>query len=420
MVAGSGNTRPRPLWLVVVMGVALALEALGALGWWCWHDTRRQLAATPDIGATRLAESACLALPPAVEHSRRLISGDLRAVSLDLVPGALRQLARHQGRWTPVNPVCFKNQAQACILEDDTRGGRDALDQALARDPTSPYLHRFVAVVLRRSGYPEQFLDHLAQARALTHDSPRTRIELTPEDELRVAHEALQRRVELYPRHRVETLLELAAALRKQGDDEQANAVLAPVRSEPMVRLAQARLFLTRGDTGAALAEVEELATRRRYPRRLRAAAWSLLAQARDLEDDHDAAVAAAATAVRLDPRSPAPFLALAAMAERRGDAETAFEHLSRAWGMALTDVNLLLRVARVAEQAGKPADARMALERAASLASDRPEVGAQLVDFYIRHRDFERATLQLTELLDRFPTNPQLLRMTGRIVDTD
>jgi tetratricopeptide (TPR) repeat protein len=417
MAAGSGSRQPRPLWLVVVMSVALVVEVVAALGWWCWHDARRALAATPDIGATRLAESSWLGLPPAVEHSRRLISGDLRAVSLDLVPDVLRQLARRQGRWTPVNPVSFKNQAQACILEDDTEAGRRALDQALARDPTSPYLHRFLALVLRRSGYPKQSLDHLTEARALTHDSPLTLIELTPEDEVRVAYAALQRRVELYPRRRVETLLELAAAYRSQGDEEQASTVLAPVRSEPRVRLALADLYLSHGDTTAAIAEVEEIAARRRYPRRLRAAAWSLLARARDLEDDPDAAVAAAATAVRLAPGSPAPFLALAAMAERRGDAETALEHLRRALGMAMTDVNLLLRVAAVAEEAGKPADARLALERAASLAPDRPEVGARLVDFYIRHRDFERATTRLTELLDRFPTDPQLLQMTGRII---
>jgi len=76
--------------------------------------------------------------------------------------------------------------------------------------------------------------------------------------------------------------------------------------------------------------------------------------------------------------------------------------------------------VAAVAEQAGKPADARMALERAVRLAPDRPEVGARLVDFYIRNRDFERATTRLTELLERFPTDPQLLQMTGRIIGSE
>ena len=412
-----GAQRGRPLWLTVAVMIAVLIEVVGSIGWWRWAELMRVLTAAPDIGARQIAGDPWLATPSAIEHSRRLISSDLKAASLDLVPAALQRLGQLQVRWYPVSSIGFKNQAQALVLSDDLRRGSELIDQALLRDPTSPYLHRFMAVVKRQTGYPKQFLEHLAQSLALDLGQGGRGVEMTPEDEHWVRFEALRRRVVLYPRRQVQTLLDLAQALREDGRPDEAEVALEPVRDEPQVRLTRATWYLSISQPMAAVAEVEEIARRRIYPSRMRAAAWSLLARARDLQGDQEEALAAAARAVQLAPDSPAPFVALAQLAERRGDDEAALEHLRRAWGMTLTDIGLLLEVARLAEKTGKLADARLALERASRLAPDRADLAARLIDFYIRTHQLEEATSRLAEALERFPTDPQLLRMTERLI---
>lgn len=408
----------RPLWIIVAVSVAVLIELVGGLGWWRWTGLRQALTTTPDRGAKQIVgDSLWLATPAVIEHSRRLISSDLEGAPIDLVPSALQRLGQHQVRWFPASSTGFKNQAQSRVLEDDLQGGIELIEQALKRDPTSPYLHRFLAVVKRLSGYPREFLEQMALSRALDHQQSRTAIEMTPEDAHWVSFEALRRRVELYPRQKVKTRLDLATALREDGRAEEAIQVLAPVKEEPLVRLARATWHLSAGDSAAAKNEVEEIATRRIYPTGIRATAWSILARALDLEEDQEGAVAAATRAVQLAPESPAPFIALAHLAERRGDDEAALEHLRRAWGMALTDIGILLEVARLAEKTGKPADARLALERASRLAPDRADLAARLIDFYIRNHQLVEATSELAEALDRFPTDPELLRMTERLI---
>jgi tetratricopeptide (TPR) repeat protein len=408
----------RPLWLIVVVSAALLIEMVGGLGWWRWTRLQQTLATTPDRGAKQIAGDIWwLTTPAVIEHSRRLISSDLEGAPLDLVPAALQQLGQRQARWFPASSTGFKNQAQSLVLADDLQGGIELIEQAVQRDPTSPYLHRFLAVVLRLSGYPKEFLEEIALSRALDHQQSRSAIEMTPEDAHWVRFEALRRRVELYPRKQVQTRLDLAAALREDDRAEEAIQALVPVEEAPQVRLAKATWHLSAGDAAAARAEVEEIATRRTYPTRMRATAWSILARALDLEEDQEGAVAAATRAVELAPQSPAPFIALAHLAERRGDDETALEHFRHAWGMALTDIGILLEVARLAEKTGKPADARLALERASRLAPDRADLVARLIDFYIRNHQLVEATSELAEALDRFPTNPELLRMTERLI---
>jgi len=83
---------------------------------------------------------------------------------------------------------------------------------------------------------------------------------------------------------------------------------------------------------------------------------------------------------------------------------------------VAPADVNVLIRVATAAERAGQSGDARLALERAAALAGDRPENTARLVDFLLRHGDYMEAALKLSAALDSFPTDPALLRLAARL----
>jgi predicted TPR repeat methyltransferase len=106
----------------------------------------------------------------------------------------------------------------------------------------------------------------------------------------------------------------------------------------------------------------------------------------------------------------------MARLAERRGDTEGALAHLRRAWGLTPTDVRLLNRISEVAEAAGESGDARLALRRAAELAPDSAAQAARLVDFELRHGLYMEAALDLGRFLDRFPTDPTLLRLADRL----
>ncbi len=93
-----------------------------------------------------------------------------------------------------------------------------------------------------------------------------------------------------------------------------------------------------------------------------------------------------------------------------------ALDQLRRAWGMNPTDISLLMAVARTAEKAGQYDDARLALERAKTVDPDNPYLSAALVEFYLRRGDFMDATTTLSDALDRFPTDPRLLRLADRL----
>jgi Tfp pilus assembly protein PilF len=80
------------------------------------------------------------------------------------------------------------------------------------------------------------------------------------------------------------------------------------------------------------------------------------------------------------------------------------------------TDVGLLLTIARVAEKAGQPDDANLALTRAVTVDPSDPSLRARLVEYQLRRGELMQATLTLSEALDRFPTDPRLLRLADRL----
>ena len=83
---------------------------------------------------------------------------------------------------------------------------------------------------------------------------------------------------------------------------------------------------------------------------------------------------------------------------------------------MAPTDTRLLVRIAVVAEEAGKPADALLALSRAVEIESESPRLAARLAALQLRTGRFTEAALTLSRALDRFPTDPELLRLAERL----
>jgi Flp pilus assembly protein TadD len=69
-----------------------------------------------------------------------------------------------------------------------------------------------------------------------------------------------------------------------------------------------------------------------------------------------------------------------------------------------------------VAEEADKPADALLALGRAVEIDSESPDLVARLVSLQLRNGRFTEAALTLSRALDRFPTDPQLLRLAEKL----
>lgn len=402
--------------LVALAALAVIVEVVATVGWWRWRVVAEVLRADAATGAEMLAEDPLLALPSAVKWSRRLSASDLRGADLQAARAAFERIGALQRRWLPTDPEGPKNEARATFLSGDLDGGVELLEAALRRDPTSAYLHRLAALMLRRAGRIEESLEHLAEARAIWPDLVHPAVELTPEDQERVALDGLRRGVELYPRDRVTGLLALAKRLDANGDEEGAVAALEPVAGKPDVELWLAERELRRGLPEIALERAGRFGASPLYPSLIRVRALSVVARARDMLGDPEGALAAATAAVELKSGSADPYLALASIAERRGEQRAALEHLRRARGVEPTNVDLLLRLARVAGEVGERAEVRATLERAVELVPDRPDVAARLVDHLLSSGQLIDATLKLSRFLERFPSDPRLLRQAERL----
>jgi Flp pilus assembly protein TadD len=402
--------------LTVLALAAVVVAAVNTLGSYGWIRITRTMAVNPEAGAVRLASSWVVSLPPFVERSRRMAARDLGMASREVVVEALTRLSGLQIRWMPVDPVGFTNRARDLLLRDRTREGLLMLGDALQRDPTSPSLHRLHGLVLLSLGDHRAGLAEIATAEALVPGLRSPKVELTPEDFRWVRVQGLRLRRDFYPRRPTETAIALARELRVDGDRAVARNVLSEFASHPEVKMELARWAIDDGDSEHALELLAEITSRTAFPRPLRSRAWAMTAVALDHEGEVDDALEAAHSALRLDPRSSAPYVTLAGLAQRRGDSTAALEHLRRAWGMAPTDTRLLVRIAAVAEEAGKTADALLALNRAVEIESDSPDLAARLAALQLRTGRFTEAALTLSRALDRFPTDPQLLRLAEKL----
>jgi Tfp pilus assembly protein PilF len=403
--------------LIVLAIGAVLVGAVDAVGWLWWQEMSRTLESNATDGADRLLHGKPMALPTTAQLGRRLTLRSLTAAPTSLVVIALERISGHQKRWLWVDPNGFENAAVAALISQRMEGGLDQLRGALSRDPTSPRLHRLMALVLKRAGNEEGFLDHLAEAEAIAAaPAGDPRLELSDTALAQVRLEALRRRLDRYPRQRANAAVALARELKKQGQNARAADVLRAHVGHPEVALEHARWHLDAGSFVAAENEALAIAERRRYPTSLRVDAWTVVAEVRHLAGDPAGAVAAAHEALRLGPDSAAPYVALATLAERGSAPGEAVEHLRRAWGVAPTDIGVVLRFAVAAERSGDIHDARLALERAVELEPDDPSVAARLVDFHLRHGEFTEAALRLSAALDRFPTDQRLLSQAERL----
>ncbi len=407
--------RPNLFILLLAMAALLttSLDAVGA-GW--WKKTAKMAEFDPNGAAKHLAEDPQLQIPAAVQWSTGLAPRPLAAAQIDGVVGALDRISELQRQWFGTDPSGYQNCARAALLDRRMNGATECLEAAVVRDPTSPSLRRLTGLLLMSEGRLAQAMDHLAEGYALAPGLQTPTISLAPEDERWVRYEGLKRALDLYPRQRAETVLTLANLLREDGNEARGRLALEAELPHPEVELRLAEWDREAGLLDDARIRLEAVIGRRSYPERVRARAWAQLAQVRDLAGDSAGATAAAGRALALDPRSTAPHLALAALAERRLDYAGALKHLRGAWGLTPADPRLLMKISVMAEKAGEVSDARLALERAVVLQPDSPALAARLVDFYLRHGEFMEATLRLNEFTARFPTDSRLLGQAERL----
>jgi tetratricopeptide (TPR) repeat protein len=405
----TGHTRTL---LLIAIGLAVAVELVDVAGWAYWRRTTQLLQGEVEPGSRALTESSLAGLPSAVSRSRRLAGELLGNLEREHAVAVMARIGGLQRRWFPTDPAGFKSQAREHVLGGEIDEGLRAMGAAIERDPRSPYLHRLQALVLRRAGEAEAGLLELAEARALAPDLRRPSVEITPEEEVRVELIAARRRIELHPDRQVQTTLELAELLRRRGKNDEASAALDPFSESLEVRLRRAEWELEDAIPGAAVADLEGLATDWRLPAKARARAWSLLASAREMSGDAEGATSAAGRALEIAPDNPLPYVTLALLAERSGDLDRAMEHLRRAWGVAPSNVKVLLHLARVGAQLGEVGDASYALRRALALVDERerPAVGARLVRLLIESRRLDEAMKELADLLESHPHEQELL----------
>lgn len=395
---------------------AVVITLVDVAGWSAWRSATRRLTINPEQGAGQLAGDPVLALPPAIQRSRRLPVRELGSAPIDVTFAVLMRCGLGQRQWMAAHPAGPTNLARAYLLAGDPAAAIPWLDEALERDPTSAHLHRLRALMFMARGEITPALEDLAVAQALAPDEREPELELTPENARAVRIRSLELRRDLYPRRRVETALALARELRRDGELDDARTILSEHADHPEVLLERARWAIEDGDPATAVVCLESVTGLNSAPRGLRARAWSLTAVARDLAGDDEGALEAAYQALGLDQDSPHAFESLAGLAERRGDYDAALEHLRRAWGMSPSDVSLLVRIARVAEEAGRTPDAVLAMERAVELDPSSPGLAVQLVSLQLRLGDFTSAAVALSEALDRHPTDPSLLALADRL----
>ena len=409
--------RRRPSVAILVLSVASLLtagvDAVGA-GW--WRRTAAVIAVNPASGVDRLTAGALLDLPEAVRRSRRLVARDLAQAPPERVGAALERVGNAQRWWLHTDSAGFKNAARAAMVDGRGEDGGVWLGDAIRRDPTSPALHRLAAWLENQRGDRESAMDHLAEAYALAPGIRKSPVELTDDDERWVRNEGLQRALTLYPRQRVRTVLTLAEQLRTDGREDRGRVALENELPHPEIELALARWDRDSGQLADADARLQRVTSRRIYPAPIRARAWAVLAEVRDLGGDPSGAAAAARESLRLDSNSTAPHLALARLAESRGDYEGSLRHLRAAWGLTPADPRLLVRISSVAEKTGEIADARLALERAAELEPESPVIAARLVDLHLRNGQYMEAALKLHQFTERFPTDTRLLRLAEKL----
>ncbi len=404
-------------WVLVAVAVLASLVRAGSLaGWLSWQPLAAGLQLEPQRGLRRLSSSTLLTLPWTLDEARKLDGAWLRGAPPAEIAHGLERLGRLQRSWFPSDPIGWLNLARAGIASEHVDIALGRIEQAIRRDPTSPYLHRFKALVLSRMGSYGKTLAELAQAEGLAPGYDLPRVDILPGDDQWVRLEGLRRAAALYPRQRTRKLLALAGELRRIGKNDEANATLEPVDADPRVIVTKAKWAIEDGNAGRAVTLCRRLIARSMLPSVLRANAEDVLARALALEGDDAGALRAAAEAARSAPDQPGPYLSLAAIALKRGESEAALRYMHRAWGRAPGDVSVLVRVAEIARRAGDSSDARLALARAVELAPDRADIAARYVSFLLDRGQFMTAALELSKALDRSPDDSRLLRLAARL----
>ncbi len=404
------------LVLILLLAGAALVECFDAAGWALWSGLMARVEAEPSTACRDVLSTALLAVPAASAWGWTVAAGPMLREAGECGQNAVRRVAGALQRWTPVDPRGWTLGARAELVAGRIEVGTDLLRESLRRNPTSPYLQRLMALLKMRAGDYDGALELLADAEGLAPGYRVPVVEVLPGDDLWIELEGLRRRASLYPRHREDALLTLANKLWSRGRRDEARQLLEPLKDRPSVIMTKAAWALEEGNAPEAAQLAQGVASGTGYPRSVRSRAYSMLARALEAEGLTDQGLEAARKAVRLDPDSPEPYVALSRLARRRGDTKAALQYMRSAWGVAPSDIRVLLEVAATAEAAGAVSDARLALQRAEQLAPERLDVGVRLADFLLRHGNYMRAAIVLSRQLERHPMDPRLIALAARL----
>jgi predicted Zn-dependent protease len=118
--------------------------------------------------------------------------------------------------------------------------------------------------------------------------------------------------------------------------------------------------------------------------------------------------------AVRLQPHAAASHLALARLHWLREDRTNAQAELARAAELGADDPAVQQALAELHRQTGDGPATAQALQRASELAPDNLRLRLELAELYLDHRTPEGALATAAAALERFPGDPNLLRLKG------
>lgn len=401
--------------LVAALAVASGTAALDVAGRAGWRWATAPLDTGRPVAGERL-RSFVVGLPEAVDRSRRLLVSSLAPLGRTGAAEVLDVLAARQRRWMPADPAGYVAGARARVLEGEAADGAELFEQSIERDPTSPVLRRLAAVAAARLGREAEKRRHLVEAIAVDPRLESPDVEVTDDVRTELRIEGLRRRLELYPRQRATTSVELADALREAGRTEEADGVLRREAGHPTVALSLARQELDSGMVDSAVERLETLADRRMLPARERSRALALLAQGYEMLGDSERATRAAARAIAVGDAHAGAYVSLALLAGSRGDHEAELDYLRKARGLDPRDPRLLLRLAAAADRIGETREAVRALERAVELAPGEPRYAERLVGYLRSRGDLHGAVYALAGALDRHPADPRLLALGERL----
>lgn len=198
----------------------------------------------------------------------------------------------------------------------------------------------------------------------------------------------------------VDAVRELELAFARAPDQVQAGSALV-------------MLYLQSNQESKAAAAAQKLAQQRPKD----AGVQNLLGMALAAKRDTPGARAAFEAALKLDPKFLSPYVQLARLEARAGRPDAAVAHLNTVLKADEKNLDALLEYAALLEQRQKPAEAALALTKAADLSTaNNLQPALALVDFHLRHGQPKAAQQAVERLATKAPGAMPVLLAQARV----